>query len=70
MTAHPTAAQATQQARDLATDLGIRMKSLCFLVRDRDREYTDAFATVFQAEDIEIIKTRSAPPGPTPTANA
>ncbi|MFC0112179.1 integrase core domain-containing protein [Kibdelosporangium aridum] len=42
------------------------MDSLRFLIRDRDSRYTTAFDTVFQAEDIEIVKT----PVRAPKANA
>ncbi|MFI0819509.1 hypothetical protein ACH4TX_24740 [Streptomyces sp. NPDC021098] len=52
VTARPTAAWTTQQARNLATGLGIRMDSLRFLIRDRDSEYAGAFDAAFQTEGI------------------
>ncbi|WP_442819586.1 integrase core domain-containing protein [Streptomyces sp. NBC_00841] len=39
VTVHPTRDWAVQQARNLATDLGTRMESLRFLLRDRDSKY-------------------------------
>jgi transposase len=57
VTAHPTRDWATQQARNLATDLGARLSSLRFLLRDRDGKYSPAFDAVFQTEEINILKT-------------
>ncbi|MFF3466944.1 integrase core domain-containing protein [Streptomyces sp. NPDC002619] len=62
VTAHPTRDWTVQQARNLAVDMGIRMESLRFLLRDRDGKYGEAFDGVFQAEDMEIFK--SAPRAP------
>ncbi|WP_053715397.1 hypothetical protein [Saccharothrix sp. NRRL B-16348] len=51
-----------QQARNLTADLGHRMTPLRFLLRDRDDKYKPAFATVFQADDLHVIK--NAPRAP------
>jgi transposase InsO family protein len=62
VTAHPTRAWTTQQARNLAADLGTHMESLRFLLRDRDGKYSQKFDAVFHADDLRIIK--SAPQAP------
>ncbi|MFD8726159.1 transposase [Streptomyces sp. NPDC059629] len=51
-----------RQARNLAADLGTRMESLHFLLRDRDGRYDQSFDAVFEAEEMEILK--SAPRAP------
>ncbi|MEV7862979.1 integrase core domain-containing protein [Streptomyces hirsutus] len=53
---------AVQQARNLAADLGMRRESLRFLLRDRDGKYGAAFDAVFEAEELDVIK--SAPRDP------
>jgi transposase InsO family protein len=65
VTAHPTAAWATQLARNL---LGDRASSFRYLLRDRDSRYTQAFDAVFTADGIEILK--SAPQTPRMNAHA
>ncbi|GAA3247157.1 integrase [Dactylosporangium siamense] len=57
VTAHPTGAWVTQQARNLVMDLQDAGTTVTYLIRDRDSKYTATFGAVLKDEGIAITKT-------------
>jgi putative transposase len=54
ITANPSDAWVAQQARNLLMDLGDRVMTFTFVIRDRDSRFTDAVDAAFASEGIRI----------------
>ncbi|MGW3473023.1 integrase core domain-containing protein [Saccharopolyspora sp. NPDC000995] len=68
VTTHPTAAWATQHARQLLWQPGDRAATCTYLIRDRDAKFTAAFDTILASKGIAVTKTPPRSPNCNPHA--
>ncbi len=58
ITAHPTQAWVSQQARQIVWNLQTQQQTFTHVIRDNDGKYGTVFDAVFASEGIETVHTK------------